>query len=91
MVRFNAKEAILATPNFVFMVSRPEHGWRIDFDSELTERQYRISYQFAIDTFNKQISSYEIGCSDKDALIIHYLWMIFFEMNYIQYVRKKNI
>lgn len=91
VVRFNAKEAILATPNFVFIVSRPEHGWRIDFDGELAERQYQISYQFAIDTVNKQISSYEIRSSDKDALIIHYLWMIFFEMNNIQYVRKKNV
>lgn len=91
VVRFNARELILATPNFIYMVARPKQGWSIDFDQELTERQYQTSYRFAVDTVNKQISANEVSFSDKDALIIHYLWVAFFDMNGIHYARQKTI
>lgn len=91
IVRFDARELILITPNLIFRIVRPEGGWPIDFDTELTQLQYESSLAFAEQIVNKLISTNEIRFSDKDAFVIHYLWVIFFELNGIPYVRKKTI
>lgn len=91
IVRFDAKEMILATSEFIYQITRPYRGWPLDFDSEFTQHQLTVSKSLAKNSVDKLISTNEVDYSKRDELLNHYIWLIFCEMNDVHYVRKETI
>ncbi|MFM9840979.1 MAG: hypothetical protein ACKVOQ_22115 [Cyclobacteriaceae bacterium] len=88
---YDAKELILVTMDFIYQINRPVNGWGIDFSEDKTKRQYEESQALAEDTAMKAIARNEISLHEKDVEIIHYIWISFFILNDVKYVRKKII
>ena len=90
LVKYNAIESYLVTEKYVYHLTRPKEGWRIDVESEEFIEKYNACKIIAEGELNKLISSNNLTHNEKEIEIIHYIWLLFFtQLNNISYVRKK--
>ena len=89
VVKFNAKELIIVTQAYLFIVTRPFGGWNIIFDSSFEER-YLISSNLAESLLDKEIAKNEITLFDKEIEKIHYIWAYLFPFYDVKYKKKAH-
>lgn len=89
-IKFNAAEVILITQTFTYQIIRPFQGWRIDVDTENFKSQIKVCIENAEIELDKLLKHGEITFHEKEIEKIHYLWIFFFALNDIKYVRKKE-
>lgn len=88
-IRYNVKEFILATHEYVYYLKKPTSGWNIEWNNELTKAQMEESRTLAENLINKMIAQNEMPIYDADIEIIHYIWASFFRFNDVSYTRKR--
>ncbi|MCG8384401.1 MAG: hypothetical protein MJA30_02570 [Cytophagales bacterium] len=89
IIYYDAFACYLVTNTFVYYLVRPQKGWEIDVESKRFEKAYNSCHSIAEDSLNKMIALNEISEYEREAEIIHYIWMLFFKINSIEYGRKK--
>jgi hypothetical protein len=87
IVKFDAKELIIVTKAYLFIVTRPFRGWNIVFDGSFQER-YSISSSMAESLLDKEIAKNEITLFDKEIEKIHYIWAYLFQFYDVKYKKK---
>lgn len=87
IIKFDAKELIIVTQAFLFIVSRPPEGWNIIFNNSFEER-YSDCAMLVDDLLDKEISKNEITLFDKEIEKIHYIWAYLFSFYDVKYKKK---
>lgn len=88
-IKYNVKEFILATHEYVYYLKRPTDGWSIDFNDAIIKDRFEESRILAENLIAKMIARNEMPLYDADIEIIHYIWECFFHFNDVSYTRKR--
>lgn len=88
-IAHNIRKFIVVTEGFTYTVIRPHDGWPDTFDQEYIHNRFEICKSLAQEMSDKLISQNEISLYEKDATIIHYIWVLFFHNTNISYAKKE--
>jgi hypothetical protein len=89
VIAHNAKKLIVVTAEFSYTITRPSNGWPVELDEQWIRANFETCKHIAEEMANKLVSQHQIRWSEKDATIIHYIWVLFFYRTDIQYVKKE--
>ncbi|MDJ1485733.1 hypothetical protein QNI16_34955 [Cytophagaceae bacterium YF14B1] len=89
IIRYNAKELILVTQEYIYSITRPKNGWNINFDDPQIDVLYNTCQFLARTALDKK--AHELLFNEREIKLIHYIWDIFFRELGISYVQKKHI
>jgi hypothetical protein len=87
IIKFDAKELIIVTQAYLFIVSRPLRGWNIIFDNSFEER-HSVCSMLVDGLLDKEIAKNEITLFDKEIEKIHYIWAYLFPLYDVKYNKK---
>lgn len=90
LITYDASECWLATEKFLYRLKRPANGWTVDINSELFEKQLNACKSIADDELNRMVAKNEISLHEKEVEIFHYIWVFFFRIHEVEYVRQKS-
>lgn len=88
-IAHNVKQLTVVTAQFAYIVMRPSTGWPVELDRKTIHERFDACKRIAEEMANKLVSQHEIRSSEKDATIIHYIWVLFFHGTNIRYAKKE--
>ncbi|MGY6744347.1 MAG: hypothetical protein ACXIUQ_16525 [Cecembia sp.] len=79
----------VATKTHYYTIKRPQRGWGFDFFDSEVQDQLKFCQVHARQLAEKHIAQFEIKNEDRDAIILHYIWVFFFDLLNIEYAKKE--
>ncbi|WP_200976488.1 hypothetical protein [Echinicola sp. 20G] len=89
-VNFDIAELIVVTTQSIYTLIRPKNGWNINFEDGSTSDTLDTCEKQAREMVEKLTAQFQIRNEEKDPIILHYIWVLFFNICNIEYVKKEH-
>ncbi len=86
----NLKELIVVTEQNIYTIKRPKHTWGIEFENTEISELLKSCENLSRSMVEKLIAQSEIKSEDREAIILHYIWVFFFNLFNIEYAKKEH-
>ncbi|MEX2513514.1 MAG: hypothetical protein WD398_11455 [Cyclobacteriaceae bacterium] len=89
-VKYNVRELLVVTKQYVYSIKRPENGWGINFDDKSRQQDLDSCEKIAREMVEKYAARFQIKNEEVEVFFLHFVWVFFFNMFNIEYAKKEH-